>query len=92
AHAVAVDAASTEADAMRARGASVMYLAVDGVLAGLLSVSDRVKTTTPQALTQLRADGLRIVMATGDGNVTAQSVAKQLGIVEFRGEVKPADK
>ncbi|MGC5887501.1 copper-transporting P-type ATPase [Ralstonia pseudosolanacearum] len=80
------------ADELRARGASVMYLAVDRVLAGLLAVSDPIKPTTAEALAQLKDKGIRVVMATGDGTVTARAVAQRLGIAEFHGEVRPADK
>jgi P-type Cu+ transporter len=69
-----------------------MHLAVDGRLAGLLAVSDPIKPSTPQALATLKAVGLRIVMATGDGLTTAEAVAARLGIDEVHGEVKPADK
>ena len=89
---VAVDAILPQAEALRAEGASVMYLAVDGKLAGLLAVSDPVKQSTPEALATLKVAGLRIVMATGDGLTTAKAVAKRLGIDEVHGEVKPADK
>ena len=81
-----------QAEALRGQGASVMYLASDGRLAGLLAVSDPVKASTPEALETLRNDGLNIVMATGDGVTTAQSVGKRLGISEIYGEVKPQDK
>lgn len=81
-----------EAEALRGEGASVMYLAVDGQLAGLLAVSDPVKASTPEALTTLKAAGLRIIMATGDGHTTAKAVAARLGIDEVHGEVKPEDK
>jgi P-type Cu+ transporter len=80
------------AEALRAEGASVMHLAVDGELAGLLAVSDPIKASTPEALRTLQAAGLRVVMATGDGVTTAQSVGRRLGIDEVHGEVKPADK
>ncbi len=89
---VATEALTADADALRAQGASVMYLAVDGALAGLLAVSDPIKATTPEALSQLRDEGIRVVMATGDGVATARAVAAKLGIDEFHGEVKPADK
>ena len=69
-----------------------MHLAVDGQLAGLLAVSDPIKASTPEALATLKAAGLRIVMATGDGLTTARSVGERLGIDEVHGEVKPADK
>jgi Cu+-exporting ATPase len=69
-----------------------MYLAVDGVLAGLLAVSDPIKSSTREALDTLKAAGIRVVMATGDGLTTARSVGRRLGIDEVYGEVKPADK
>ena len=80
------------AEELRNEGASVMYLAADGRLAGIIAVSDPVKATTPEALKALRDAGLTVVMATGDGVSTARSVAKRLGIGEFYGEVKPQDK
>ena len=89
---VAVDSLLPQAEALRSEGASVMHLAVDGQLAGLLAVSDPVKTSTPEALIALKAAGLRIVMATGDGLTTAKAVAARLGIDEVHGEVKPEDK
>jgi Cu+-exporting ATPase len=82
----------TAAEALRAEGASVMHLAVDDVLAGLLAVSDPIKSSTSQALDTLKVAGIRVVMATGDGLTTAQSVGRRLGIDEVHGEVKPADK
>jgi Cu+-exporting ATPase len=85
-------ALAKEAETLRQSGASVMYLAADGKLAGLISVSDTIKTTTVEALTQLREAGVRVVMATGDGVTTANAVAAKLGIEEVYGEVKPADK
>ena len=80
------------AETLRAEGASVMHLAVDGQLAGLLAVSDPVKATTAEALATLRKAGIRVVMATGDGLTTARAVGQRLGIDEVHGEVKPADK
>lgn len=90
--AVSVESLAKEADGMRAQGASVMYLAVDGGLAGLLAVADPIKATTPEALSTLKENGIRVVMATGDGVITAKAVAEKLGVDEFHGEVKPADK
>jgi Cu+-exporting ATPase len=81
-----------EAEALREHGASVMYLAVDQTLAGLLAVSDPIKTTSAEALASLRQANIRVVMATGDGLTTARSVGQRLGIDEVHGEVKPADK
>jgi Cu+-exporting ATPase len=69
-----------------------MHLAIDNQLAGLLAVSDPIKSTTHDALKALRAAGLRVVMATGDGLTTARAVGQRLGIDEVHGEVKPADK
>jgi Cu+-exporting ATPase len=81
------------AETLRREGASVIWLAVAGRLAGLLAVSDPVKATTRQALDELRASGIgRIVMATGDGLTTAQAVGSRLSIAEVLGEVKPKDK
>jgi len=81
-----------KADSLRARGASVMYLAANGDLLGLLAVSDPIKASTKEAVDELKAAGIRVIMATGDGVSTAKSVAERLGIDEFHGEVKPADK
>ena len=89
---VETDLLSVQADRLRAQGASVMYLAVDGKLAGLLSVSDPIKATSPEAIATLKAAGVRIVMATGDGVASAKTVGERLGIDEVYGEVKPADK
>ncbi len=87
-----VDSLTAQADALRSEGASVIYLAVDGQIAGLLAVTDPIKSSTPEALTALQTAGVRIVMATGDGMLTAKTVAARLGIKEVHGEVKPADK
>ncbi|WP_436146539.1 heavy metal translocating P-type ATPase [Acidovorax sp. LjRoot194] len=89
---VSADPLVAQAEALRATGASVMYLAADGQLQGLLAVSDAIKASTPEALATLHAAGLRIVMATGDGMTTAKAVGAKLGIDEVHGEVKPADK
>ena len=89
---VSVDSLKSQAEALRAGGASVMHLAVDGRLAGILAVSDPIKANTADALGMLRSAGLRIVMATGDGLTTARAVATRLGIDEVHGEVKPVDK
>ena len=89
---VSISPMMSQAEGMRGEGASVMFLAVDAKLAGLLSVSDPIKKSTPEALATLKAAGLRIVMATGDGLTTAKAVGARLGIDEVHGEVKPADK
>ncbi len=87
-----VGALATDAEALRREAASVMHVAVDGALAGLLAVADPIKASTPAAIDALHESGLRIVMATGDGRATAQAVARRLGIDEVHGEVRPKDK
>ncbi len=87
-----VAALKADAERLRGEGASVMHLAVDGQLAGLLAVTDPIKSSTPEAIHTLHTSGLRIVMATGDGLTTARAVGTRLGIDEVHGEVKPADK
>lgn len=89
---VDVGALGDTAETLRLSGASVMHLAADGRLLGLLVVSDPIKASTREALTILRQAGLRIVMATGDGLTTAKAVGALLEIDEVHGEVKPADK
>ncbi|HET6805238.1 MAG TPA: heavy metal translocating P-type ATPase [Frateuria sp.] len=81
-----------QAENLRSDGATVMFLVVDGALAGLVSVADRIKVDTPAALDTLRREGLRIVMLTGDDATTARSVAHRLGIDEVHADVSPADK
>jgi Cu+-exporting ATPase len=89
---VDVEPLRASAEALRAEGASVMHLAVDGRLAGLLAVSDPIKASSGEALDTLAGAGIRVVMATGDGITTARAVGNRLGIAEVHGEVKPADK
>jgi len=91
-HGVALDALREAAEQLRKAAASVMYLAVDGQLGGLLAVADPIKASTAEAIAQLHRDGLRIVMATGDGAATAEAVARELGLDEVHGEMRPADK
>ena len=86
------DALQSEVQALRSAGRTVMFLAVDGTLAAAIAVGDPIKESTPRALEALRADGLRIVMLTGDARGTAEAVAKNLGIDEVIAEVQPADK
>ena len=89
---IQIDALKVAAEDLRSTGASVMYLAINNQLAGLLAVSDPIKSSTTDALTELKTEGIRVIMATGDGLTTAKSVANKLDITEFYGEVKPADK
>ena len=81
-----------QADALRARGTTVMFVAIDGRLGGLLGVADPIKDTTAQALRDLRAEGLRIVMLTGDHAATAEAVGRALGIDEIVAGVLPDQK
>jgi Cu+-exporting ATPase len=83
---------AAQADAWRAEARGVMFVAIDGKLAGMLGVADPIKATTREALQQLHEQGVRVVMLTGDSKTTAQAVAKQLGIDEVRAEVLPDQK
>ncbi|MDO9619984.1 MAG: heavy metal translocating P-type ATPase [Pseudomonas sp.] len=83
---------SNRAEQLRLEGISIVFLAVDGVLAGLLAVSDPIKPTSKQAVTRLQEVDVKVIMATGDGLTTARAVARELGIEEVHGEVKPQDK
>jgi Cu+-exporting ATPase len=89
---VDVSALLEAAEALRQEGASVMFLAVEDRAAGLIAVADPVKASTPEALAALRDEGVRVIMASGDGLATARSVATTLGIDEVHGEVRPQDK
>jgi Cu+-exporting ATPase len=89
---VATDAASPSADAERKDGHTVMYVAVEGQLAGLIGVADPIKASTAEALKMLQDDGVKIVVLTGDNRVTAQAVARRLGIEEVEAEVLPDQK
>jgi Cu+-exporting ATPase len=83
---------SGQAERLRQNGASVIYCAVDGRVAGLFAIADRVKATTPAALKDLKSDGVRIVMLTGDNRTTALAVAGRLGITDVEAEVLPGHK
>jgi Cu+-exporting ATPase len=87
-----VESLSRDAESLRRVGASVMFLAADGRALGVVAVADPIKESTPAALAALRAEGVRIVMATGDSHGTAKAVAATLGIDEAHGEVRPAQK
>ena len=92
--AVGVDIAqlSQSAEALRADGQTVMFVAVDGKAAGLIGVADPIKATTPEAIRQLHEEHIKIVMLTGDSRTTAAAVAKTLGIDDVIAEVLPQDK
>jgi Cu+-exporting ATPase len=79
-------------DPLRSDGQTVLFVAVDGKLAGLVGVADPIKTSTAEAIQALRADGIRIVMLTGDSKATADSVARKLGLDEVVAEALPDEK
>lgn len=83
---------AAKSDAMRSDGATSVFVAVDGKIAGAIGIADTVKSTTPQALTALRNAGIRIVMLTGDNRTTAEAIAKRLGITEVEADVLPDKK
>jgi Cu+-exporting ATPase len=83
---------AARAEELRGAGASVVFLAADRSLAGMIAVADPVKATTAEALDALRAAGLRIIMATGDATATAKAIAAVTGIDEVHGEMRPAGK
>ncbi|MFQ6555134.1 copper-transporting P-type ATPase [Pseudomonas ogarae] len=89
---ISVSPLQQQAEQLRAQGISIIYMAINGALAGLLAVSDPIKPTSREAVSQLKAHNIKIIMATGDGLTTARAVAREMGIEEVHGEVKPEDK
>ncbi|MCM2450833.1 copper-transporting P-type ATPase [Agrobacterium vitis] len=87
-----VSALTSQAEALRGEGATVIFVAVDGDAGGLLAISDPIKTTTPDAVQALLKAGVRVVMLTGDNKTTADAVARKLGITEVEAEILPEDK
>jgi Cu+-exporting ATPase len=83
---------AAKAEELRREGGTALFLAVDGGPGGVIAVADPVKRSTPAALESLRAEGIHIVMLTGDNRTTAEAVARRLGIDEFQGDVLPEDK
>jgi Cu2+-exporting ATPase len=83
---------ATDVATYRAAGESVMFLAVDGRFAGFIGVADPIKPTARQAIAELKASGLHIVVVTGDNSATAAAVARQVGIEDVKSEVLPEDK
>ena len=81
-----------EAERLRADGATAIYVALDGKIAGVIAIADPLKETTPAALAALRREGVRLVMLTGDNRTTAEAVARTLGIDEMEAEVLPDHK
>ena len=89
---ITVDSLSAKSDAMRGDGATTVFVAINGKLAGIIGIADAVKETTPKALAALRDAGIRIVMLTGDNRITADAIAKRLGITEVEADVLPDKK
>jgi len=89
---VDTSAVAAEAERLRREGATAIFLAVEGKIAGVIAIADPVKATTPDALKAIAADGIRVVMLTGDNRTTAQAVARRLGISEIEAEVLPDQK
>ncbi|WP_267967519.1 copper-transporting P-type ATPase [Agrobacterium vitis] len=87
-----VSSLTSQAEALRGEGATVIFVAVDGDVAGLLAIADPIKTTTPDAVQALLKAGVRVVMLTGDNRTTADAVARKLGITEVEAEILPEDK
>jgi Cu+-exporting ATPase len=87
-----VSALAGTADGLRKEGATAIFAAVDGRIAGVIAIADPVRETTPSALAALREEGVRIVMLTGDNRITAEAVARRLGIVEVEAEILPERK
>jgi Cu+-exporting ATPase len=90
--AIATASLEAEAEKLREDGATVINIAVDGVLAGVLAIADPVKASTPDALKALAAEGIKVIMLTGDNRTTANAVAKRLGISDVEAEVLPDQK
>jgi Cu+-exporting ATPase len=89
---VDVSAMESEAERQRGEGASVINMAVDGKLAGIMAIADTVKQSTPDALRALAVEGVRVIMLTGDNRTTARAVARRLGIADVEAEVLPDQK
>ena len=85
-------ALDAEAERLRGEGATVINMAIDGVLAGLFAIADPVKASTPEALKALAAEGIKVIMLTGDNRTTAEAVARKLGIADVEAEVLPDQK
>ena len=89
---VATSSLAAQADQLRADGATAIFMGVDSKAAGIFAIADPIKPTTPEALAALRADGIKVVMLTGDNRTTAEAVARQLGIDAVEADVLPDQK
>jgi len=89
---IEIRALDAEAERLRGDGATVINMAIDNTLAGLFAIADPVKASTPEALKALAAEGIKVIMLTGDNRTTAQAVARRLGIADVEAEVLPDQK
>jgi len=89
---ITTDALEAWAEQQRREGATAIFAAIDGKVSGAIAIADPVKASTPEALASLKADGIRIVMLTGDNRTTAEAVARRLGLTEVEAEVLPDGK
>jgi len=91
-HGIDPTALAAQADALRHDGATAIYIGIDGAAGGVFAIADPVKATTAEAIKSLHAEGIRIVMLTGDNKTTAEAVARKLGIDEVEADVLPDQK
>jgi Cu+-exporting ATPase len=89
---IATAALENDAEKLRRDGATVIFIAINGKVAGVIAIADPIKKTTPAALEALKNEGIRLIMLTGDNRTTAQAIARQLGIAEVEAEVLPDQK
>ena len=89
---IATSSLAVQSEALRADGATTIYVAIDGKAAGTIGIADPVKVTTPEALTALKAEGIRVIMLTGDNRVTAEAIGRRLGLSDIEAEVLPDQK
>ena len=87
-----VDGFSARAEKLRRDGTTVIFVAINGTVSGIIGIADPIKTTTPDALAQLKAEGVRVIMLTGDNRATAEAVARKLGLNDVEAEVLPEQK
>jgi P-type Cu+ transporter len=89
---IATEQLGAEAERLRGEGATVINMAIDGKVAGLFAIADPVKATTPEALKALAAEGIKVIMLTGDNRTTANAVARRLALADVEAEVLPGQK
>jgi len=89
---VSIDSLSARAARLRSDGATVIFVAINGTASGIIAIADPIKATTPDALAQLKSEGVHVIMLTGDNRATAEAVARKLGLSEVEAEVLPEQK